>query len=283
MRIKFTDKLLLLLRIFSRLACLPRNRKLIHRIVNPIDSVRYIEFAYLLKFLKILSFKPRKILDISSPYMLAYILCKDAQVIKTDINPLEEVTIRKNSNLYFKLEDATSLSFADDSFDMVYSISVIEHIYEKYQQAIQEMIRVLRPGGYLYLSFPVSCKHTEEWLDTDIYARQYREDGKTFFQYRFSEDDVKVMVAVAAGVELIDMSVFWEKHDGLYDRIVKASKKPSIFASLTSLRDGFDNLWYGFNLTDSSPADFSCSKSFGNASLLLRKMGHSSSVLPFRP
>jgi ubiquinone/menaquinone biosynthesis C-methylase UbiE len=46
----------------------------------------------------------------------------------------------------FQTEDAENLAFADDSFDLVYSHGVLHHTPET-GKAIQEVHRVLRPGG----------------------------------------------------------------------------------------------------------------------------------------
>ncbi len=40
----------------------------------------------------------------------------------------------------------------DESFDFVYSINVLEHA-QPWQKLLLEMIRVLRPGGLLYLQY----------------------------------------------------------------------------------------------------------------------------------
>jgi 2-polyprenyl-3-methyl-5-hydroxy-6-metoxy-1,4-benzoquinol methylase len=49
---------------------------------------------------------------------------------------------------------ATNLTFPDNAFDTVVSTEVLEHVPEP-QQAINEMYRVLKPGGYLILSTPM--------------------------------------------------------------------------------------------------------------------------------
>ncbi len=67
-------------------------------------------------------------LDVSSPYILSYVLSKTGKVVKTDINPGEGKFIREGESLSFRPENATRLSFGDDSFDLVCWISVIEHI-----------------------------------------------------------------------------------------------------------------------------------------------------------
>lgn len=58
-----------------------------------------------------------------------------------------------NGALEFKLLNATSLPFADNSFDAVVSFEVIEHVKD-YERFLSEIHRVLRRGGKLILSTP---------------------------------------------------------------------------------------------------------------------------------
>ncbi|MDD5495699.1 MAG: class I SAM-dependent methyltransferase [Candidatus Omnitrophica bacterium] len=51
----------------------------------------------------------------------------------------------------FKIEDAMNSSFADHSFDTIFSINVFHHL-EKPQSVLNEIIRLLRPAGKIILS-----------------------------------------------------------------------------------------------------------------------------------
>ena len=51
------------------------------------------------------------------------------------------------------IEDAAHLPLADDSFDAVVCIEVLEHLFEP-QKAATEMLRVLRPGGCILVTVP---------------------------------------------------------------------------------------------------------------------------------
>lgn len=50
--------------------------------------------------------------------------------------------------------DVRRLNFPDNYFDGYWSIGVIEHFYNGYEQIIREARRVLRPKGFFFLTFP---------------------------------------------------------------------------------------------------------------------------------
>ena len=56
-----------------------------------------------------------------------------------------------NDLLTLKVRDVYSLDFSDDSFDLVLAIGVIPWL-ERLEPAIQEMVRVIKPGGYILLT-----------------------------------------------------------------------------------------------------------------------------------
>ena len=106
MTVNATDKLKTVLEIYGIIHHLPGWRHAIKILINPMDSTRYIEFAHLLQFLDKSGVRPQRILDVSSPYILSYVLSKTGKVIKTDINPGEGKFIREGENLSFRPEDA---------------------------------------------------------------------------------------------------------------------------------------------------------------------------------
>jgi len=56
--------------------------------------------------------------------------------------------------LDIRLDDVRKLSFEDNYFDGYWSFGVIEHFYNGYDEIFAEMQRVIKPGGYLFLTFP---------------------------------------------------------------------------------------------------------------------------------
>jgi SAM-dependent methyltransferase len=53
-----------------------------------------------------------------------------------------------------RLGDVHDLPFADEFFAGYWSLGVIEHFWHGYERIAQEMKRVLKPGGVLFLTFP---------------------------------------------------------------------------------------------------------------------------------
>ena len=68
--------------------------------------------------------------------------------------------------LHLAVEDGRRLSFPDDSFDKVYSLSVLEHIPDDGDSAcVTEIARVLRPGGECYLTVPFWPQSRTDFVD----------------------------------------------------------------------------------------------------------------------
>lgn len=80
-------------------------------------------------------------------------------VVGTDFDPKQIELARERypegSHLRFAVEDATDLSFPNESFDLVVAHNVFHHL-SKWENAFGEARRVLRPGGYL------------DWLDLEF-------------------------------------------------------------------------------------------------------------------
>lgn len=266
------DKINIIFLSFSIFKFLPNFRIKIWNFFQGISFTRNFEFLYLIKFIKKKQIKNINILDVSSPYLMAYILAKDNKVIKTDIDEREIKFIKESDNISFKMEDATKLSFPDNYFDLTYSISVIEHIYEEYAKAIFEMIRVTKEGGYIYITCPVSITHTEEWTNSKAYSNQKELNNKFFFQYRFDNKDIDIIKNIK-GVELLFYDIFWEKKNGLYDRIIYKLRKKNGNKYLNFIRNSFIHYYYGFNFFKLKPSvDFGLGSSFGNVHFIFKKI-----------
>jgi SAM-dependent methyltransferase len=102
-------------------------------------------------------FKPtgKKILHFSPEKNIYNFIKQRNEVITADIEPL----FYKNIDAAIKNEDATRLSFANATFDLVIGNHIMEHIPDD-RKALVEIYRVLKPGGRAILQVPYSTKIT---------------------------------------------------------------------------------------------------------------------------
>lgn len=78
--------------------------------------------------------------------------------VMTDLNPplMDQISIKNSKNsqkISTAVEDATKLSYDDNSFDRVIAAHVLEHLPNPHE-VLQEWARVLKPGGTLTLVLP---------------------------------------------------------------------------------------------------------------------------------
>lgn len=66
--------------------------------------------------------------------------------------------------------DATRLPFENGSFDALWSVTVLEHVSDP-EKVLEEMRRVLKPGGLLFLK---PAWHCRPWICEGIPVRPYR-------------------------------------------------------------------------------------------------------------
>ncbi len=100
-------------------------------------------------------------------------------------------------------EDLTNLTFEDDSFDLIISSDVMEHLYD-IRAAFAETLRVLKPGGIHMFSIP------NDYPFPDITEpRVAMEDGKEIFikpeRYHNSGDGSKCLVYTDYGADITDL------------------------------------------------------------------------------
>ena len=75
---------------------------------------------------------------------------KDAIKLAKSALARQEKEIQRKSS--FRLMDAKNLKYKDKSFDAVFMIEVLEHLYEYEQiQVFNEVNRVLKPDGFLFI------------------------------------------------------------------------------------------------------------------------------------
>ncbi|MBT8221184.1 MAG: methyltransferase domain-containing protein [Bacteroidia bacterium] len=95
------------------------------------------------------------------------------------LDHLEYITADLNSPWADVHCDICDLPFDDDTFDVVLCNHVLEHI-EDDQQAMKELFRVLKPGGWAMLQVPINYQNATTYEDSTITDPKERE--KHFWQ-----------------------------------------------------------------------------------------------------
>ncbi|MHC4271178.1 MAG: class I SAM-dependent methyltransferase [Planctomycetota bacterium] len=94
-------------------------------------------------------------------------------------------------DLNVNVMDVNNLEYSSDHFAGYWSLGVIEHFSEGYEQALKEMYRVIKPGGYAFIAVPTMSllRRLKVFLrlyKTDINISQHSSDGVSFYQFVFS-------------------------------------------------------------------------------------------------
>lgn len=89
-----------------------------------------------------------------------------------DQSPRQYVTADLFAHNVDLKENVEDLAIADRSFDVVICLHVLEHVNDR--RAIQELFRVLRPGGILIAMFPIVEGWDETFEDTSKLSHEDR-------------------------------------------------------------------------------------------------------------
>lgn len=84
-------------------------------------------------------------------------LARFAQVspVAIDLDPAPLYALRQATTVHAAAADAARLPFADAAFDVAVSMDTLEHLPPKVRpEALQEFVRVLKPGGVGIVAFP---------------------------------------------------------------------------------------------------------------------------------
>lgn len=124
----------------------------------------------------------RVVLDIAcgAGYGSALLARGAARVTGADISPeaIDHARTRYASlaNVEFRQADCAALPFADGSFDVVVSFETIEHIAAQ-EAFLDEVRRVLRPGGLVILSCPNKIEYTDKrGITNEFHVRELQRD-----------------------------------------------------------------------------------------------------------
>ena len=119
------------------------------------------------------------------PFSLAQLGC---EVICTDIDPICEKDILRAcksvsyspGNVHFRLINNERLPFEDGECNVLYCISVLEHILD-FENTVREMARVLKPGGLCLITCDLDLDSAgNRQLNTGQYERLTSVIGQQF-------------------------------------------------------------------------------------------------------
>jgi SAM-dependent methyltransferase len=178
-----------------------------HLLFWPMDSTRYFEFAFIWNVVSELS-TPRY-LDVSSPRLFPIILIlRKHEVIAELMNPdtadltataklVEALHLENRCNLRGCL--ISTAPYEPRSFDVVTSISVVEHIPQD-TQAVQKMWDLLKPGGRLLLTMPCAAQTSEQYINRNEYGLLAPDDkGYFFFQRLYDQRSLEERIFSVTG------------------------------------------------------------------------------------
>jgi SAM-dependent methyltransferase len=128
----------------------------------------------------------------------------DHPVVGVD-TAFERTAERETSRLEPRVGRATALPADDESFDFVLSLEMLEHLPSSERPgALREMLRVLRPGGRMVVTFPAdaTAARLDRWLNRAFLAqtgtehpwvREHIESGVP------SSEEMRALAVEAAG------------------------------------------------------------------------------------
>ncbi len=193
--------------------------------IAPLDSFRYFEFHFGYAFIKDLDID--SYLDISSPrYFPAYLIEKKKLQNAVLINP-DKKDIANTNELYQKLglggnavlinELIENVELQPESFDLITSISVLEHIPLEYiLNCIEQILNLLKPGGHLLISIPVAKKSFEEYINYNEYGLQDKTNDGYYFGQRFHDSQLIDELFISTLGQPLKIKIVGEKINGFF-------------------------------------------------------------------
>lgn len=143
---------------------------------------------------------------------------------------IEYTTTDLNSPLADVKADICNLPFADNSFDVILCNHVLEHIPND-TKAMQELYRVMKPGGWGIVQIPQDLKRENTFEDDTITDKKER--AKIFGQYDhvriYGRDYFDKLRSIGFTVEEVDYTHTLPKEEVEKYRLAKGEIIPVVF------------------------------------------------------
>jgi len=128
---------------------------------------------------------------------------RDLKLVATDYEASALEQARETARAYglhfdTKVEDVNALSFPDESFDMVVSGGLLEHLPDP-RPALNEMVRTLKPGGTFYAGVV-----PRKWFS--LHRPLHRWLGPTVYRTNFKGSDYSRWLREAGLGDVVDQS-----------------------------------------------------------------------------
>lgn len=197
-----------------------KRRAGLRKALGGLDYTRCVEYPEVLNRLELES--AGRVLELGSSrlFLAPYIAVRHGlEVHATDQDPivmLQKSWIRRlgypelldTGRFVVAQEDATRLTYPDESFDRIVCVSTIEHIQDA-EQAAREIARVLQPGGLAGLTVPYSRRPREVHLDHGFYGKAYS-GTPLFYEYIFDRDTLERKLIRPSGLEQVSLTFLGE-------------------------------------------------------------------------
>lgn len=193
----------------------------------PMDSTRYFEFEYSQK--KVTGQNPSAYLDVSSPRLLPCMLVEDWKKCRASILNPDKLDIQQTEHLFralgiadrcaFKQSIIEDANFAPDSFDVITSISVIEHIRDD-KKAIAGIWKLLRPNGRMIITVPCAKRASYQSSNINHYGLVHSDErGEFFVEYLYDLDLLKDRIFSVTGFPE-NLEIYGEKQKGFLQSLL---------------------------------------------------------------
>jgi SAM-dependent methyltransferase len=102
----------------------------------------------------------------------------------------------ESPELNIQYGDIKELAFDDNYFAGYWSLGVIEHFFQGYLGIIPEIYRVIRPEGYLFITFPYMSPMRKLKVKLNLYKpysseiQEKEKHSENFYQFILNEKDV---------------------------------------------------------------------------------------------
>jgi SAM-dependent methyltransferase len=163
-------------------------------IVTPVSSTRYYEFSFARDCLPS---EPSTCLDVSSPFLFDIYVARTYPAAHLDIINPDPRDIGRTRTCFQNLQlpmintvcgDINSMPRPPGGYDVIWSLSVIEHIESKTDNdssAVQSMFDALRPSGRLIITVPTDKSFQIEYRGKDYYRTQAQSPKNNSEKYFF--------------------------------------------------------------------------------------------------